>query len=163
MRCARGLIVVLALTACQPATPPSTLPPLTLPATTTTTPDSADYSPPPGALNPAVTQATITATICVSGWTATIRPPSSYTTPLKLTQVAARHITVSPSALEEDHLQALETGGAPRDPNNLWPEPIVQAHLKDAAENRIHKAICAGTITLAEGQREMVDPTQWHA
>ena len=24
---------------------------------------------------------------------------------------------------EEDHLIPLELGGAPRDPNNLWPEP----------------------------------------
>src|SRR5215510_5854842 len=30
-------------------------------------------------LNPAVTQATIGTTICVRGWTATIRPPPSYT------------------------------------------------------------------------------------
>src|ERR1035437_3182978 len=37
----------------------------------------------PGALNPAVTQATIGMTICVSGWTTTVRPPTSYTTPLK--------------------------------------------------------------------------------
>src|SRR5689334_838052 len=41
------------------------------------------------ALNPAVTQATIHATICVSGWTATVRPPSSYTSELKVEQLAA--------------------------------------------------------------------------
>jgi hypothetical protein len=31
----------------------------------------------PGALNPDVTQASIGSTICVSGWTATIRPPTA--------------------------------------------------------------------------------------
>src|ERR1700686_2489678 len=41
------------------------------------------------ALNPAVTQATIATTICVSGWTATVRPPSSYTSSLKIEQLAA--------------------------------------------------------------------------
>ena len=34
----------------------------------------------PGALNPEVTQATIGATICVRGWTQTVRPPQQYTT-----------------------------------------------------------------------------------
>ena len=41
----------------------------------------------PGSLNPDVTQATIGSTICVRGWTATVRPPSSYTSPLKLEQM----------------------------------------------------------------------------
>jgi hypothetical protein len=33
-----------------------------------------DLTPPPGALNPAVTQATISQTICMRGWTRTVRP-----------------------------------------------------------------------------------------
>lgn len=33
----------------------------------------------PGVTNPDVTQATIDKTICVPGWTKTIRPPASYT------------------------------------------------------------------------------------
>ena len=43
----------------------------------------ADVRCTPGAFNLDVTQATINSTICVSGWTSTIRPPSSYTTRLK--------------------------------------------------------------------------------
>src|SRR5581483_9064980 len=43
----------------------------------------------PGALNPAVTQATIGATICRRGWTATVRPPGSYTNALKVQQMTA--------------------------------------------------------------------------
>ena len=42
----------------------------------------------PGALNPAVTQATIQKTICVHGWTKTIRPPESVTAPEKLASMA---------------------------------------------------------------------------
>jgi hypothetical protein len=41
----------------------------------------------PGASNPAVTQATIHSTICVSGWTTKVRPPTSCMTPLKRTQL----------------------------------------------------------------------------
>jgi hypothetical protein len=33
----------------------------------------------PGAINPAVTQANIGETICMKGWTKTVRPPERYT------------------------------------------------------------------------------------
>src|SRR5438045_2342486 len=42
----------------------------------------------PGARYSKVTQATISSTICVRGWTATIRPPASYTNALKRAQLA---------------------------------------------------------------------------
>jgi len=42
----------------------------------------------PGALNPSVTQANIHSTICVPGYTKTIRPPASYTTALKIRQLS---------------------------------------------------------------------------
>jgi hypothetical protein len=41
----------------------------------------------PGARYSKVTQATISKTICVKGWTATIRPPTSYTNALKKAQL----------------------------------------------------------------------------
>ena len=63
----------------------------------------------PGATNPAITQADIGSTICVSGWTATIRPPSSYTTALKRTGIVAYGYTDTNLAdCEEDHLISLE-------------------------------------------------------
>ncbi len=43
--------------------------------------------PPPGAINPAVTQANIQATICVRGWTRTVRPPEHFTYRLKRRQI----------------------------------------------------------------------------
>jgi hypothetical protein len=119
----------------------------------------------PGAFNPAVTQATIRQTICVSGWTATIRPPSTYTTALKRQQIDEYGYTRTSTALyEEDHLISLELGGAPRDPRNLWPEPWtltmadgtqVGARVKDLLENKLRRAVCAGTMTLAEARREI--------
>jgi len=119
----------------------------------------------PGAFNPAVTQATIRQTICVSGWTATIRPPSAYTTALKRRQIVEYGYVQTATALyEEDHLISLELGGAPRDPRNLWPErwtlamadgTQVGARVKDLLENKLRRAVCAGTMTLAEARREV--------
>ena len=58
----------------------------------------------PGVTNPDVTQADIDETICKSGWTATVRPPVSYTEPLKYQQKAAYGETGPVSNYEEDHL-----------------------------------------------------------
>jgi hypothetical protein len=41
----------------------------------------------PGAVDPRVTQSNIEETICVRGWTRTVRPPESYTEPLKREQI----------------------------------------------------------------------------
>ena len=127
------------------------------------------YPAPPGALNPSVTQATISTTICVNGWTKTVRPSSRYTTTLKKQQMVEAGYTVpDPRAMcmsrsnntrcyEEDHLIPLELGGAPRDPENLWPEPWPHARKKDVQENRMRRAVCAGTMTLHEAQAAMMD------
>ena len=119
----------------------------------------------PGALNPAVTEATIGTTICVSGWTATIRPPASYTTSLKVQQIARYGYTdTSTTAYEEDHLIPLQLGGAPSDPLNLWPQPYaarlpdgrdVGARVKDAFETLLKRQVCAGTLTLGAAQAEI--------
>ena len=81
----------------------------------------------PGALNRNVTQRTIGATVCVHGWTRTIRPPASYTSRLKLVQMRQYHESGSPSRYEEDHLIPLELGGHPTSPKKLWPEPHPRA------------------------------------
>src|SRR5262245_21264224 len=81
----------------------------------------------PGALNPDVTQANINETICMRGWTKTIRPPVDYTNALKLTQMRDYGLSGSPRDYQEDHLISLELGGDPRDPRNLWPEPYPRA------------------------------------
>lgn len=109
----------------------------------------------PGATNPAVTQANIHSTICVSGWTATIRPPVSYTDRLKRLQMQAYGLPGSTGLYEEDHLVPLEIGGNPTSSQNLWPEPWAGtqgAHAKDRVENTIRRAVCDGTTTLAAAQ-----------
>jgi hypothetical protein len=108
----------------------------------------------PGVTNPAVTQATINSTICVHGWTATVRPPESYTSALKTRQMQAYGETGAPSAYQEDHLISLEVGGNPTDPRNLWPEPYPRAAQVDRIENQLNAAICSGRLTLAKAQLE---------
>src|SRR5262249_44483453 len=117
-----------------------------------------NYAPPPGALNPQVTQANISTTICVRGWTRTIRPPVSYTGALKRRQMAERHLPGSPSDYQEDHLIPLELGGHPMDPKNLWPEPLEQAQRKDRLELALNRAVCAGRMALGVAQQRIKDP-----
>lgn len=111
-----------------------------------------------GATNPDVTQANIQQTICVPGWTKTVRPPASFTNSLKRRQLAQLRLKGLPRDYEEDHLISLEVGGSPRDPRNLWPQPWTggrNAREKDRLENLVHRLICSGQITLAQGRREL--------
>ncbi|MFF4058240.1 hypothetical protein ACFYZ8_01065 [Streptomyces sp. NPDC001668] len=131
---------------------------LHLVATTAATPTPVPTRPdgPVGALNPAVTQSTIHSTICVPGWTATIRPPANKTEQLKKQQLAASSAAdKDPSHYEEDHVIPLELGGAPSDPANLRPVPLSQAQGDDQLENSLHRAVCDGRMTLTAAQSRM--------
>lgn len=104
------------------------------------------------------------ATICVRGFTKTIRPPVSYTDALKLKIMRAYGLTGSPHAYELDHLVALESGGAPSDPANLWPQPYEPqpgAHEKDALENLMRQRICTGATSVGQAANELA--TEWVA
>lgn len=102
-------------------------------------------------VNPNVNQANIGDTICVAGWTATIRPPVSYTNKLKFKLLKGQ----DPSLYELDHIVPLAVGGNPTDPNNLalqlW-EGSTGAKVKDKVEVKVQHAVCSGRLTLAQGQ-----------
>ena len=123
----------------------------------------------PGALNPNVTQANIKDNVCKANWTATVRPPVSYTNKLKATQMASTYKSLiatfgaSASNYEEDHLISLQLGGSPTDPKNLWPEPYAgnNAHRKDVIETKLKTLICSGKIKLADAQKAI--STNWVA
>src|SRR4051812_30007264 len=67
-----------------------------------------DPSRTPGALNPAVTQDNVVSTICVRGWTRTIRPTREYTSALKRQQIRDfGYADPRMSDYEEDHLVPL--------------------------------------------------------
>ncbi len=115
----------------------------------------------PGALNPAVDQSNIRGTICVRGYSKSIRPPEDYTERLK--RLGIRRYGYGDRRLrdyEEDHLVSLELGGSPTSARNLWPEPhhVIGgwgAYTKDRLEDRLHALVCRGRVPLALAQREI--------
>ena len=110
----------------------------------------------PGLADPRVTQDNIQTTICVSGYTAKVRPSSVYTRLLKQRQIKEYgYADTDLSHYEEDHLIPLEIGGHPTDPLNLWPEPLTGptgALKKDGLENSLHSKVCSDLMSLAAAQ-----------
>ena len=107
----------------------------------------------PGALNSAVTQATIHKTICRSGYSSRIRPSTSVTRPEKLASIRAYGLHGDTGSYEYDHLISLELGGASNDGRNLWPESGASPNLKDKVEGYLHLRVCDGRVSLARAQR----------
>jgi hypothetical protein len=165
------LLLVLFMVACVPVTPAPVTPTVTsVPPTIAPVTPSGDsqFLPDPvmtpGELNPAVSQDTIQNTICVPGYSGSIRPPVSYTDALKVKQIALYGYTDTNTAdYEEDHFIPLSVGGNPTDPKNLWPQPRntspYNAAVKDTLEYTLYKDVCAGTVTLADAQQAIV--TDW--
>lgn len=111
----------------------------------------------PGVTNPEVSQRTIHSTICITGWTKTIRPPVEYTNRLKREQMAAWQLPGTTADYQEDHLISLGVGGHPTDPRNLWPEPRPHAEEVDVLERDLRLQVCDGSITLADAQRRIAE------
>lgn len=112
----------------------------------------------PGAVDTMVTQQNIKDTICKSGYTKTVRPPVSYTEPLKIRLMKSYGIKGSLKDYELDHLVPLEVGGNPTDVKNLWPEPWHgnnTAAEKDKFENYLHIQVCSGNMKLQVAQMEI--------
>ena len=114
----------------------------------------------PGATNPSVTQSNISSTICVSGYSSSVRPAESYTSKLKAKQLKSypysKYGTTDTKLFEEDHLISLELGGSPSNIKNLWPElwdGPYGARTKDKLENKLHELVCAGNMPLVTAQR----------
>lgn len=145
MRYLATLIVVLALTSVAQARD------LTLPDPSITT----------GAVRPGMTKAVI----CRTKWGKDARHVSSA---MKSEVFQAYGLTGNDDAAcvadkngrrcEIDHLISRELGGAD-EVKNLWPEPYGttpwNAARKDRVENRLHKEVCAGHISLAAARREI--------
>lgn len=114
--------------------------------------------------NPKVTQETIATTICVPGYTATVRPPYYITSVIKKRLLEAQGKTwVDASTVELDHQVPLCAGGEPGDIDHtsnfmlqLWPI----ARRKDRLEAKMGCLICSGQVTLQEGRAAFED---WEA
>lgn len=107
--------------------------------------------------DPVVTPGAILTTdarkVCVPGYSKSVR-----NVPNSIKKLAYKKYHVKPKpgvCCEVDHLISLELGGS-NDISNLWPEPYEprpNAHEKDAVENALHAAVCAGQMTLPEAQK----------
>jgi hypothetical protein len=107
-------------------------------------------------VNSAVTQEVIGATICVPGWTKTVRPSPRYTNRIKMELL--RREELPPELIVDfqlDHRITLALGGAPSDGRNLELQPWDEAGEKDAVEACLARAVCAGKIGLDEARRRI--------
>lgn len=113
-------------------------------------------------LNPAVTQETINQTICVHGWTKTVRPPVAYTGSIKRRMMA--EIGVPPEGEEDitlDHRIPLALGGSPDDRRNFILQPDDESKDKDRVEVCLSRTVCAGKVSLE--QARMAIWNNWRA
>lgn len=117
-----------------------------------------DHACSPGAIFP---EATV-ATICVKGYTQTVRNVSA-SLKKKVYQEYGISYPQKTGTYEADHLIPLELGGN-NDIANLFPEaanPTPGFHEKDLVENYLHQEVCANKINLAAAQQQIA--TDWLA
>lgn len=123
--------------------------------------DIPDHQRTPGAINPAVTQENIFETVCVPHWTDSIRPSASYIAKLKQEQMRELGQPGTAHDYHEDHIVPLCVGGHPKDPRNLWPQPLhgqwADRH-KNQLELSVCRMLCRGNITLEAGQAIFLAP-----
>jgi len=123
------------------------------------------FAEPPGALFQAVTQANVDKTICVPGWTSTVRPSTAYTQALKRTMLVRAGLPPADSIKYElDHFVPLAIGGHPRSEDNLWLQRWDgewNARVKDRLERRLQVMVCAGQLTLESAQQAI--QSDWKA
>lgn len=124
-----------------------------------------DLTLPDHAITPGVTKKITKAKLCSTKWG---RDARHVTAAMKREVFAAYGLSgnTDPActrdghgrACEIDHLISRELGGAD-DIRNLWPQPYGgepwNAVRKDRLENRLHKEVCAGRITLKQAQKEI--------
>lgn len=142
----------------HPSLPP--LLPLPLPALL----DDADHYLPDPTLTPGAIFDVDTDTVCVPGYSRTVRSVSE----AEREAVYASYSVAPyegycdcPQGCEVDHLISLEIGGS-NDQTNLWPQPYCgdeNAHVKDTLENKLHKLMCDGTIDMKTAQNAI--STNW--
>jgi hypothetical protein len=90
--------------------------------------------------------------ICTPGYSRSVRNvPESLKQSIYAEYGIASHI---PGGYEVDHLVSLELGGN-NGAANLWPEISPGYHEKDGIENRLHDAVCAGSVSLRTAQLQI--------
>lgn len=117
------------------------------------------------ALNPDVTDESLGQTICVTGYTTTVRPLTTYTNGIKAKLVREAGLDGSHMAdYELDHIIPLAVGGHPRKLSNLQLQPWHGedgATEKDGLERQLQRMVCDGQLALADAQFCIAE--DWHA
>lgn len=107
-----------------------------------------DISLTPGAVFPVTA-----ADVCQPGYAKSARHVDGKTKALVYREYGIEHH--QPGAYEIDHLISLGLGGS-NDIRNLWPESLDtqpwNARAKDRLEERLHKLVCDGGLSLDEAQ-----------
>jgi hypothetical protein len=110
------------------------------------------FTEPPGALCANVHQSSIATTICMSRWTTTARPPTSYAQPIKRRMLV--RIGVAPAETGQydlDYFIPLARGGSPTSLDNFslqrWLGPW-NARTKDRLERKLQVFVCSGKLSL---------------
>jgi hypothetical protein len=104
-------------------------------------------------VNPAVTPSNIDETICVSGYSHSVRPPYEVTNAIKHELI--RQSGLPSEAIHDftlDHAIPISVGGAPDDIRNLKLEPKIESKTKDRIEFCIYRAVCEHRVGLREAQ-----------
>ena len=104
-------------------------------------------------INPDVMPFTIQNTICIKGWTASVRPPVSYTNHIKKQRLHEMGLPLELIGnFQLDHKLPLSLGGSPADIRNLVLQDHDEAEDKDAVERCLPAAVCSGTVNLHDAQ-----------
>ena len=102
-------------------------------------------------LNPDVTQDNIQDTICVSGYTKTVRPPTSKTNKIKQDMMRERNLDPSITPyIALDHIIPLALGGHPTDKENLQLISHQENARKSIVDKKLQCLVCTRRVTLEE-------------
>lgn len=125
-------------------------------ACSTTPPAPPTVVIPTEVLNPDVRPETIDQTICVAGYTASVRPATSYTNGVKLKLLRESGAdAANASKYGLDHIVPLAVGGHPRNLKNLMLQPWDGddgAKKKDRLEKRLQQLVCSKQLSLRDAQ-----------
>src|SRR4030095_11689490 len=119
------------------------------------------FSEPPGVFWADIKQSNIQTTICVSGWTAAVRPSVSFTQAVKRRMLEQAGVDASEAIkYEVDHFVPLALGGHPRAVDTLWLQRWDgpwSARVKDRLERALQVAVCTGRLTLQAAREAIRD------
>lgn len=113
-------------------------------------------------LAPEVTPETVSETVCVAGYTKTVRPSFWASQRIKFQMLkAAGETWIAAPLYQLDHIVPLCLGGHPTDPANLHLQPWVEAQRKDRIEAKLCCLVCTGQVPLATAQGAII--ADWQA